>query len=175
MTKTEEEKHGSQKKAAPAERGKQASIGMQRKVEEGWFAGPAPLGYRNVRDQRGAYIEVDEEVAPLIQQAFCLLTLKKMSLRKALRLLTLQGLRTKKGKPLTYSSFQLLVTNPFYCGMLRYNGQLTKGRHRPLVSAELFQQAQDRVRERQKCSRLAVDAPTLTWRQRNQELHLDQR
>lgn len=127
-----------------AERGKQVSAGMQRKVEDGWFAGPAPLGYKNVRDQWGSYIVVDEKVAPLICEAF-LLVAQGVPLRMALREMTRRGMVTKKGKPLSFSAFHLMIHNPFYIGYIQYQGKLQQGKHQALISREDFEKVQYRL------------------------------
>ncbi len=42
-----------------------------------------------------------------------------------------------------------LITNPFYCGYVRFNGELFEGKHEPLISSELYGMVQGRLKERQ--------------------------
>jgi hypothetical protein len=119
--------------------------GMRLQIEDGWCAGPAPLGYINRKDQYGSYVEIDWSIAPLVQQSFHLLTIPKLSLRAVHREMTRRGLVSKKGRPLSFSAFQLMVTNPFYTGYLRYQGELHRGKHKALVSNTLFNMVRERV------------------------------
>ena len=127
--------------------GSLASQGMRRQAEKGRLTGPAPLGYRN--GAGGSSVALDEKAARLVKRSFELVGIEGLSLRKALVAVTEEGLLSKRGKPLSFSSFQEMVTNPFYCGYVRLNGELFEGRHEPLISRELFGMVQGRLRERQ--------------------------
>ena len=120
------------------------SAAMRRKVEGGGIAGPAPLGYRNCRDQWGRpAVEVDEDVARLVRQAFLLVAVRNLPLRTALATVTNMGLRTKRGAPLSYSAFQAILANPFYSGRIRYKGALYTGRHEEIIPEKLFEAARE--------------------------------
>jgi site-specific DNA recombinase len=44
------------------------------------------------------------------------------------------------------SGLHAVFTNPFYCGQVRWNGELIDGGHEPLVSKEMFRAAQQTLK-----------------------------
>ena len=131
--------------------GRRAAEGMRLRAKEGFLTGPAPLGYCKRYINGKSEVVLDKENSHLIQLAFELVGLKGLTLRKALLVVSNQGLLSKRGSALSYSSFQGMMTNPFYCGYIRFNGELLQGKHEPLISRELFGMVQGRLRERQNC------------------------
>ena len=129
------------------ERGTKSSEGMLTRVKEGWFAGPAPLGYLNDDTYKRAGIILDPVKAPLVQEAFELIAAGQPR-NIVLKDVTAKGLLAKNGKPLTWTSFELLLHNPFYYGMLRYHGGLYPGKHKPLISKTVFDKVQARLNKK---------------------------
>lgn len=109
-----------------------------------------PLGYRKVRKDGIVLIEVDEEVAPLIREAFRLAALKLQPLRKVAGTLTANGLKSQHGTSLSATALWRILTNPFYCGTIRYGDQLIPGTHAPLVGRNEFEKAQAGLAERRR-------------------------
>jgi site-specific DNA recombinase len=117
--------------------------GLKEKLARGEWPGPAPLGYRN--DKRR--IELDPERAPLVQRAFQYYASGEYSLATLAQQLHQEGLTGRqRGKAIAKSTLQdQILTNPFYCGLLRYRGELHLGSHPPLVTTTLFEQVQSRL------------------------------
>lgn len=134
-------------RALLAKRAKRAS---REKALAGEMPGCAPVGYRNARDRGEATVEVDDELAPLVREAFRLAVEGDLSLRKMLEVLTAKGLVSRNGRPLGPSSLHAILTNPFYVGKLRYGGELIEGSHKPLVTGELFERAQEALAKRRR-------------------------
>ena len=44
--------------------------GLSRRVQEGWFVGHAPYGYRNVRIDGRSIVEIDPLAAPKVRRIF---------------------------------------------------------------------------------------------------------
>ena len=44
--------------------------GLARRVQEGWFVGQAPYGYRNVRVDGRGVVEIDPKHAPKVRRIF---------------------------------------------------------------------------------------------------------
>jgi site-specific DNA recombinase len=120
-----------------------AKQAMTARVEAGECPGIAPLGYRNAIIENRRTIEVDPVMAPLVIEAFHLAAQRKSSLRKILSELGPRGLIGRGGKPMGVSSLQAVLTNPFYAGLIRHQGSVYRGTHKPLVSRSLF----DRVHQ----------------------------
>ena len=112
--------------------------GMKRKAEAGGKPGCTPVGYRNRRDQDGtAYVEVDPVQGPLVREAFEMAT-EAWSVRRILKHLTTKGLRSRHDKELTAMSLYRILTNPFYCGKIRFNEQLLPGIHEITIEESTF-------------------------------------
>jgi len=122
----------------------------QEKAQRGELPGPAPLGYRNCRTGRiTTTVEVDPQIAPLIQEAFRLAA-NGRSLRPLLRDLTWKGLRSRNGKCLQVAGLWYVLSNPFYAGFVRYEEKLYPGTHEPLVDKTTFDLVQVKLADRRK-------------------------
>jgi len=120
---------------------------MRAKAMQGVPTGPVPLGYRKVHERGEVKVVIDEPVAPLIREAFRLATLKRNSLRDILNTLTTQGLVSQRETPLHPSGLWRILTNPFYVGIMVYDGEEIQGTHQPLISRQQF----DRVHRSLRC------------------------
>ena len=58
------------------------------------------------------------------------------------------GLRTEKGRMVCTSRLHRLLSEPFYCGKMRWSGGIHDGRHEPIITKDLFNKVQ-RVLKRQ--------------------------
>ena len=72
------------------------------------------------------------------------------SLEQVRTLISAAGLRNKKGQKLTKQTFSFTVKNPVYGGLLVHKGKTYKASFPALVSEELWQQAQDCLRGKNK-------------------------
>ena len=128
-------------------------IKLLRKIEQGGTIGPAPLGYLNIIEtiegRRINTIGLDPERAPLIRKAFELYATGDYSCEHLQQKLTDLGLTTRPSakrptpKPLAVSTIHRLLADPYYTGIVTFKGTQYPGRHKPLISQELF----DRVQE----------------------------
>ncbi|MBI2012237.1 recombinase family protein [Candidatus Daviesbacteria bacterium] len=57
-----------------------------------------------------------------------------------------EGFRTQNGKPLTKSNYFIVLTNPIYYGMMRWNNELYPGIHQALIDQQLFDRVQGMLR-----------------------------
>jgi len=120
--------------------------GMQLKVERGWKPGLAPIGYRNCRET-GTVVQQAKH-AKIVRKMFDLLLSGYHTPTSIHRVLCEQWnyktpIRKKYGgKPLTLSAVYKLLSNPFYTGDFRWNGQLYAGKHQPIITKDEFLRAQ---------------------------------
>ena len=49
---------------------------------------------------------------------------------------------------LSVSNYQYLLQNPFYYGVMRYNGEYYEGKHEPIIAKKLFDQVQEAMRQK---------------------------
>jgi len=122
--------------------------GHRQKLKNGLWPQMAPLGYLNNKETKQIY--VDKEKAPLIRKAFELYATGKYTLKEIKKIVNNLGLRGRKGKPLSVSNYQYLLQNPFYYGLMRYNGEYFEGKHEPIISKKLFDKAQEVMKRKSK-------------------------
>jgi len=60
------------------------------------------------------------------------------------------GLIGRKGKPVHKSKLARLLQNPFYYGVIRFNGEMYEGSHPPLISKKLFDRCQEVLSQKSK-------------------------
>jgi site-specific DNA recombinase len=125
--------------------------GCVQKAKTGGTPGRAPTGYLNVRRSENGRevraVEVDPVRGPLMAWAFETYATGEWTIRRLLAELTARGLATtpgprSPGKPLAVSHLHKLLRNPYYMGMVRYGGVVYAGKHKPLVTAEVWHEVQ---------------------------------
>ena len=108
-------------------------------VQAGRWLWVAPLGYINAKEG----LKVDPQRADLIRKTFELVVSRSHTLEAILRRITLLGLNTRKGRPLTKQTLSRLLRNQIYAGWVVSGQNKVKGLHDPLVSQALFDDVQD--------------------------------
>lgn len=124
--------------------------GLRAKLEQGWFPGLAPLGYLNEKyqDKGRRKILKDPERFSLVRKMWDLMLVGNYSVTQILEIANNQwALRTGKSggrenKPLWKSGIYRMLTNPFYCGLFKYKGQLYQGKHESIVTVDEFDKVQ---------------------------------
>ena len=127
--------------------------GMGEKARNGGTLGKAPLGYVNVRgrDEHGREVRtvaLDEERAPLVRLAFTKYATGNWTVRQLAEHLNNRGLTIPPTarKPTNSVSVRLLQTllrNPYYKGVISFQGVEYAGAHEHLVDAATWQTVQD--------------------------------
>jgi site-specific DNA recombinase len=117
--------------------------------EQGQWLHKAPPGYRNVQNGSSKTLAFDDS-APLLKQAFEMIASGEYSSEQVRTLITAAGLRNKKCQKLTKQTFSFIVKNPVYAGVLVHKGKTYKASFPVLFSEELWQQAQDCLRGKNK-------------------------
>jgi site-specific DNA recombinase len=116
---------------------------MSAGVQQGRWLWLAPIGYLNIKENGASSLRVDESRAELIRKAFELVAPRSYTLEQVLRRITLLGLTTRRGRPLTKQTLSRLLRNQIYAGWVVSGENKIKGQHQPLVSQELFDAVQD--------------------------------
>lgn len=121
--------------------------GVREKVASGWWPTRAAVGYLN--DKATKRIVDDPDRRPLVRRMFELVLSGANSPEQVCALMRDEwGMRTLKrdrsgGAPLAPSSVYRMLGNPFYAGLIRWNGKLYPGKHNPIISISEF----DRIQE----------------------------
>ena len=121
--------------------------GLRQKVRRGEYPSRAPLGYMN--DLRTHTIKIDRKTAPAVRKLFSLYadgnhTLEDLA--AAARELGVVSYYKRETVPL--SVIHRMLTNPFYIGLFRFNGELHEGIHEPLIDKATFDVVQRTIKER---------------------------
>jgi site-specific DNA recombinase len=106
---------------------------------------PAPLGYVNIKSVQGQpNIVPDTASAYAVGRAFGLMATGNYKVPDVLRVVTLEGLRSKKGKPLDAHTLWKMFRSKVYAGFV-YSKTVEprRGLHAPLVSEETFRTVED--------------------------------
>lgn len=114
--------------------------GQRGMLEEGrWPGGASPTGYKKV----DKLLVPDEPRSQYVVKSFELYASGSHSILSLKRELDKQGFRSQNSKPLTKSNYHIILTNPIYYGMMRWNGHLYQGKHLPLIDKQLFDKVQE--------------------------------
>jgi site-specific DNA recombinase len=120
--------------------------GNRTKIERGWRPNTAPLGYLNCPVTRT--ILPDPEHFSMVRRMFELVLVDHHSPRRIARIARDEwGFKTpirKKsgGKPLALSTVYKMLANPFYAGVIVWNGETYPGKHEPVVTPEEYARVQ---------------------------------
>ena len=120
--------------------------GIESKLDKGWFPALAPQGYLN--DIINKTIIKDLDRFKLVQKIWKLMLTKEYSIRKLLDIVNndwgYTTRKTKKGgnKSMSQSELYKILKNPFYYGYFKYNNELYKGKHEPMITIDEFNKVQ---------------------------------
>jgi site-specific DNA recombinase len=122
--------------------------GMQEKLRRGVWVWGAPYGY--FRTEKGANLSIDPGAAPIVRLIFEAYVSGSHTYDSVAELLQKQGHLSQKGKAPYRQLIAKIVRNPLYCGTLRMWGEEHQAAFEPIVSRELFNQCQDRFKDKVK-------------------------
>ena len=108
------------------------------------------LGLGRQNDKNKRCIVVDKKKSKLIRKAFEIYSTGEYPLAEIRKIINSLGLVGKKNKTLSVSNYQYMFKNPIYYGVIRYNGELYKGKHEPIITKKLFDKVQDTLKQKSK-------------------------
>lgn len=120
--------------------------GNRTKAQRGWLPGQAPIGYLN--NQTTKTIICDPARFPLVRRMWELMLTGVSSPRSIWQTATKDwGLRTVKrkrsgGSPVSLSGVYRIFTNPFYAGVIEWEGKTHVGKHKPVITLDEFDRVQ---------------------------------
>jgi len=124
--------------------------GNRQKLRLGNWPNKAPFGYLNNKANKTIYI--DKLRAKFVVKAFQLFSTGKYSYMDIKRFFNQNQIKNKSGTELHLDKVKRILTAPFYYGMMKFNGELFKGSHKPLIKKKLFDQCQKVVKQRSRCT-----------------------
>ena len=115
--------------------------GNRAKLEKGEWPNHAPQGYLNNKADKT--IVADQKSAIYIKRCFELYATGKYNLKEVAELLYQEGFRTCSGQKVRRGYIHRIIKNPFYYGIMLRDGRYYEGKHEPLISKTLYDQANE--------------------------------
>ncbi len=118
--------------------------GMLKRMQNGYYCGCAPVGYKNVKIEGVKTIIPDPKTAKFIKLAF------KWKAEEGVTNEEVRARLKARGYNIPKQTLCRTLKNPLYCGLLSHNlldGELLPGKHKPLITKEIFLAANE-VNER---------------------------
>ena len=131
--------------------------GLRQKVRMGIFPSQAPLGYLN--DSRTKTIVVEKKKSRIVRLAFERYVKGNQRLEDIAEFLAKSGVTTRTGKRISKTKASFILSNPFYIGLFKYGGELHEGKHEPIISKKLFDEAQEMLKKRGQPERKPQNEP----------------
>ncbi len=131
--------------------------GLRQKVRMGIFPSQAPVGYLN--DSRTKTIVVEKRKSKIVRLAFEKYTKGNMRLEDVSNFLAKNGISTRSGKRISKTKASFILSNPFYIGLFKYGGEIHEGKHEPIISKKLFDEAQEMLKKRGQPERKPQNEP----------------
>jgi site-specific DNA recombinase len=133
------------------------TAGLERRAREGrWMSGRTPYGYTRA-DGR---LVPDPAKADVVRRIFALYTERKLGTTAIARKLEADGAPPPRQHGWSPNALQLILQNPAYRGLVRWNGQTHPGLHEPLIDQDSFDRAQALLARRHEDPSLRRGNPT---------------
>jgi len=129
----------------------------QKKVRMGIFPSQAPVGYLN--DSRTKTIVVEKKKSRIVRLAFERYVKGNQRLEDVANFLAKSGVTTRTGKKISKTKASFILSNPFYIGLFKYGGEIHEGKHEPIISKKLFDEAQEMLKFRGQPERKPQNEP----------------
>jgi site-specific DNA recombinase len=122
--------------------------GIRQKLRNGVWPNRPPVGYFNDRNNR--CIAIQTEKALLVRKAFELYATGDYALHEVRSRMEALGFTSSTNRRLSVSDYQWTFQNPFYYGVMEFNGEFYDGKHQPIISKQLFERVQQVMAEKSK-------------------------
>ncbi len=126
--------------------------GQKEKIAQGWLPTKPPIGYKTIGEKGHKIHVVDSEVAPHLRKMFEMYATGNYSVVSLEDEMYKLGLRSRNGNRTLQSRIYKLLQDPFYCGKMRWKGEIYPAKHEPLITKDLFEKAQSILKRRGKTS-----------------------
>lgn len=109
--------------------------------------GKTPLGYKLIPDgdplpngKQPKKAVINEDIAPHLRVVWEMAA-ENRSLTEIAHELLKRNIKTNTGIIWRRQALSIIIKNPFYKGYLKYNGEIHKGKHEPIVDEKLWEKA----------------------------------
>jgi site-specific DNA recombinase len=116
---------------------------LMQKFRTGWQPTPPPIGYRSLGGKKERKTHgIDPNTGPIIREMFEVYATGEYSIFALEEWLKSRNIVSKNGTLLGHSVINTILNNPFYYGLIRWNGQSKMGKHKRLINKDLFEACQ---------------------------------
>ena len=122
--------------------------GQKEKIAQGGYPQKAPVGYKTIGDKGHKTHVIDENMGPLARKMFELFDTGNYSIKVIVEIIYKEGLRNLYGNKIGKSRMHEYLSNPFYYGKFLWNDEMYKGVHKSLISKDLFDSVQLKLRRK---------------------------
>lgn len=123
----------------------EAMKGWAEKLAQGWMPGPPPPGYMTVVKNGKRIHEFNPDTCKSMQKIFKLAVEPSYTIDKLASKMKEFGMVTKQGRPYAPSHVHRILKNPFYIGIIVWDGKEYAGNQPKLVSEKLFYAVQRKI------------------------------
>ena len=102
-----------------------------------------PFGY----DYKNSKLKINKDEADVVKKSYALYT-QDYTISKIVSYLNKSNIPTKKGKKWAENTVTKILKNPLYCGYIKWNGILKKGRHDRIITPKQFNMVQKMMSKR---------------------------
>jgi len=122
--------------------------GMGYKIKMGVWPMLAPAGYVNVNNKGNKSVEIEKDTARVLQKAFKLFAEGGKSFTEIARFLhkfNIPNDPTKGGKRYKADTVRRILSNKFYLGIMKYDGEYYPGTHKLFITKKIFDEVQKNI------------------------------
>jgi len=123
----------------------EAMKGWAEKLAQGWMPGPPPPGYMTVVKEGKRVHDFDPQTYKSMQRIFQLMLEPHQTVETIRKKMYEFGITSKKGRMISKSRAHLIMKNPFYVGVIVWNGKEYPGKQPRLITQELFDAVQAKM------------------------------
>ncbi len=133
--------------------------GQKEKIAQGWLPTKPPLGYKTTGDKGHKIHIIDQNKSPFIKKMFELYSTGNYSTPALVEVMHEEGLRNHSGKKVGKSRLYDLLSDPFYCGQMKWNQQVFPAKHEPIITKDLFNLVQEKMHRKFKVPKYQKHLP----------------
>ncbi len=135
-------------------RTERSTNGMKERLKKGIWVWSAPLGYKRL--EKGGNLVPDEANAHYVRMVFDEYSKGVHTYKTLATLLFEKGFRSKGGKKIPFQTYEKMLKNPLYCGIIKVDtwGVEMRGDFEPIISEDLFRKCQESGRTHKSFSKL---------------------
>ena len=119
--------------------------GLKQLLRNGVWPAKTPYGY--IYNKPAKRHEIDPVKSKIIKKAFQKYASGEWSQTQIAKVLFEHGYKRKNGKPLSLNEVVRFLTNKFYIGLFKYNGEWYEGTHDQFISKSLFDEVQRKLNQ----------------------------